>query len=63
MVERYLLFKGDAYYPSGGWHDFKGSFSSIEAAVDHVISLGITSMDWYHVVDSTTGEIVKQGRK
>lgn len=28
----YLLFEGEDYYPSGGWHDFKGHFETIEQA-------------------------------
>jgi hypothetical protein len=27
---RYLLFAGDAYYPGGGWEDFKGRFATAE---------------------------------
>jgi len=25
----YLLFTGDRYYPSGGWEDYKGRYSSL----------------------------------
>ena len=28
----YMLFSGSNFYPSGGWDDFKGYFSSIEDA-------------------------------
>jgi len=54
-MKRYALFAGDYYYPSGGWNDFRGSFETVEAAVDAVAP----HYDWYHVVDLTTGELVK----
>lgn len=54
----YLLFAGDHYYPSGGWHDFVDSFSSEDAAVKHAASLG---NDWWHVVCG--GEIVASGNR
>ena len=28
----YLLFGGDAFYPYGGWYDFRGEFDSVEKA-------------------------------
>lgn len=55
MMKRYLLFCGYDYYPSGGWSDFVGSYDSILEA-----HRGMIFKDWYHIVDSTTLEIVKE---
>jgi hypothetical protein len=46
MDKPFLAFGGDQYYPSGGWDDFKGAFSSEEEAYDRVCSL-----EWFNVVD------------
>jgi hypothetical protein len=32
---RYLVFKYDDYYPSGGWDDLAGSFDTNEPAIEH----------------------------
>ena len=45
---RYLLFKGDDYYPLGGWGDFEGSFDTIKEAQE-AFKLDIT--DWANIVD------------
>jgi hypothetical protein len=34
-MRRYALFVFDDYYPGGGWHDFVGTFDSVEAAKAH----------------------------
>lgn len=47
-MKRYLLFAGDQYYPSGGWHDLSGEFDSIEEAEEYVFERGY---EWWHVVD------------
>jgi hypothetical protein len=44
----FLLFAGEAYYPAGGWDDFRGRFGSLEAAQEWINSL--TDVDWGHVV-------------
>jgi hypothetical protein len=54
-MKRFALFTGSTYYPSGGWEDFKASFDTL------VDALAAPREDWYHVVDLTTGEIVKAG--
>lgn len=55
-MQRYLLFGGDQYYPNGGWHDYHGDFPSTKAALREAAAWG---WDWYHIVDSHTGEIVE----
>lgn len=57
-VKRYLLFAGDQYYPSGGWHDLSGEFDSIEEAEEYVFERGY---EWWHVVDREELRIVKAG--
>jgi hypothetical protein len=44
----FLLFAGSTYYPSGGWHDYRGCFNSQEAAV--AAAKADPSFDWWHVV-------------
>lgn len=59
-MKQFLLFSGLDRYPSGGWEDFQGSFDSFQdAALLVANNNGVIHFDWWHVVDSTTGEIVK----
>lgn len=51
----FLLFGGDTYYPSGGWHDFIGAFSTFEEAYNFTSHCLI---DWAHIVETTTGRVV-----
>jgi hypothetical protein len=66
-MKRFLLFAGDKYYPSGGWHDFIGAFDSVEEAGAHARKtndeFNYTCFGWYHVVDSETREKVQVCRK
>jgi len=54
-VKRFLLFGGDAHCAEGGWNDFVDSFDSQEKAI---ASLRDGKLDWWHVVDTQTGEKV-----
>ena len=61
----FALFAGDTYYPSGGWKDLVGVFSTVEAAKatvaknhDQLVDMCGSGYDWYHIVDLTTSEIV-----
>lgn len=54
-MKRYLLFGGDNYYPAGGWKDIKGQF---DHKVDALKAASKGCFDWWHVVDSTIGQIV-----
>lgn len=59
-MNRYLLFSGSTYYPSGGARDFVGSCETLDNAIwrarryvadqDHMC-------DWWNVLDIETGEI------
>jgi hypothetical protein len=56
-MKRFLLFAGDNYYPEGGWDDFINSFDTLEE-----VELNLGVCDWFHVVDSTTGEKITPER-
>ena len=53
MMDRYLLFAGDRYYPLGGWEDLKGEYPSVEKAKDAFLKIS-EEMDateiWGHLV-------------
>lgn len=55
-MNRFLLFTGDTYYPSGGWRDLAGQFDSIESAEESAEGL---DPDWWEIVDTEAGEVVK----
>lgn len=55
-MNRFLLFAGDTYYPSGGWNDLEGNFETLERAEAAAEEL---DPDWWHIVDLETGEKVK----
>ena len=57
-VKRYLLFYGEAYYPIGGWNDYKGSFDTIEEA-KALMEKSEWKPDWYDIVDTETSEKVE----
>lgn len=60
-VERYFVFCGESYYPAGGWHDFEGSYDTLDAAEAALLLRANTpkipdrpdlggEVDWGHVV-------------
>lgn len=67
-MDKYVLFAGADYYPSGGMEDIKGWFpdeaSAVEAgrttSTNRYMSPGY---EWWQVVDSKTWEVVKEGSK
>jgi len=67
-MKRYLVFKGDQYYPSGGWADFADSFDTLD---DAFIALASWRQDWWHIIDTRpeheahagTFQIVARGSK
>lgn len=54
-MEKYLLFAGFEYYPSGGWGDYQGSFATLEEAVQKSLS---QEWDWVEIVDIDTKQVV-----
>lgn len=66
-MRRYWLFGGDTYYASGGFHDFRGSFDTIEHATDDAKTRPSDvehpkrgPIEWWHIFDSEAEEIVEQ---
>jgi hypothetical protein len=65
-AKRYWLFAGDERYAAGGWHDRRGMYNTIAAAVAEgkrqrgfAWSTRLQDVyEWWHVVDIATGEIV-----
>ena len=51
---RYLLFCGEQYYPSGGFDDFVGAAETIEEVKK------LNRGSWYHIVDIETLKIVEE---
>ena len=47
LSKPYLVFKGDYYYPSGGYRDFVGAYESY-AIADNAAQTG--SSEWAHIV-------------
>jgi len=54
-MKRFLVFAGDNYYPEGGWGDFRGAYATKENALAAALAAAV---DWAHVADIGTGEIV-----
>lgn len=46
----YLVFRGDDYYPGGGWSDFVGKASTIEGA--RTLFTQDSDGDWAQIVKS-----------
>jgi hypothetical protein len=64
MEKPYLLFYGFAYYPDGGFADFKGAFATLKEA-KNAFHLALTNSehsweipDWGQVVDARLLESV-----
>ena len=58
-MKRFLLFTGMAFYPSGGWDDFKGDFKSQDEAHTEAMARyeglprGLDKTDyWAQIVDT-----------
>lgn len=59
-MERYFVFAGDDYYPSGGWSDYREAFDELPAAIEYADKLvagfqmasgRFVRFDWAEVVD------------
>ncbi len=62
-MKRFLLFKCDRYYPSGGWGDFAGSFDSISDSMEFLADNPLNTKGEIHLVDSESGTMVFQEDK
>jgi hypothetical protein len=71
----FLLFGGDIFYASGGWHDLRGRFATLDDARAALTNPAVweketppryqeafdpDSYQWYHIVDMRTGQVVEQ---
>ena len=77
LKRAFWLFAGHEYYPHGGIDDIKATFDSLEDAAragrhhDSVCRIGIdrlraeykTRWQWWHVMDTGTGEVHEEGRR
>jgi hypothetical protein len=52
---KYLMFGGETYYAKGGFNDLIGLGDSVDGLI---YSDGVSDLDWWHVVDTETNEIV-----
>jgi hypothetical protein len=57
-----MVFMGEFFYPTGGWNDFKDSFTTVEEAKDFIIERD-EDYDWAHIVDKTTDKAVYKHRR
>ena len=57
-VKRFVIFRGDAYYPIGGWEDFWAACDSLEECHEHLATNIVDDYEWAHIVDTDTGEQV-----
>jgi hypothetical protein len=62
-MEHFLLFAGHDGICAGGWHEHRGQFEDKVIAGEHGknLCIGALAYDWWHVVDTLTGEITEQG--
>ena len=62
-MNRYLLFAGADFYPSGGWHGFRGSFDFEKEAREWMVKHPERDADstWWHIVDTDAGCIITAG--
>jgi hypothetical protein len=54
-TNRFVLFAGDDYYPSGGWDDFVASYETFGDALRQAANI---ERDWWQIVDLEGGNIV-----
>jgi hypothetical protein len=57
-MKRFLLFAGQTYYASGGFHDFVKSYDSREEACEVALS---SNRSWWHVYDAQETRICAWG--
>lgn len=61
-MKRYLVFAGDAYYPAGGWDDFREAFNTLDEAKEYAETIRrknasfdhkrvYDTFDWQQIVD------------
>ena len=71
MAKQFLLFAGDNYYPRPAWMDFKGAFSTLDEALNHLRTTlfkggrlhEFHDPDWIQIVDTSQMKVVWEGEK
>ena len=58
MMNRYILFHGDYYYPLGGMEDFKKSSNVLEELLPFLSEMKI--YEWAHIYDCNEKKIILQ---
>lgn len=59
-MNKYAVFAGYNYYPSGGWNDFVGFCETLDQAYKLVLH---TKGDWYEIVEIQQNLIISKGNK
>lgn len=60
MNDKYLLFLGETFYPSGGWDDLIGFYESWHEVREYIEEIDPYCM-WFHVVFA--GKIIARGKE
>jgi hypothetical protein len=64
MIKRFVWMAGAQYYASGGFHDYRGSFDTMEEAKAMEakwIEENGKEYNWSHICDTQTGMIEGYG--
>ena len=59
----YAVFRGDNYYPSGGWGDFHKSYGEDLDRATKEARAWLDAQEvpcWYQIVDLKTGTIIEE---
>lgn len=62
-MSRFLVFRGEDYYPSGGWKDLVGRFETLDEALAEAQQVGdgySGDDDWSQVVDLDEGIVIAE---
>lgn len=51
----FALFGGEAYYPGGGWYDFKGVFEDVASAKEEIRN----RWDFWHIINIQTQKCIE----
>lgn len=70
-MKRYWLFCGECHYAAGGMYDFRESFDTQREAVeagktariDPYSAYRFDLVEWWHVFDSATREVVSESEQ
>lgn len=60
-MKRFLLFRYDTYYPTGGCNDFYGHYATREEAQKDIMA--DSNYDHWDLLDTETGLVESDGEK